>query len=192
MRSIRSCAIVDRYSQGISCFCLSSKRLMVAFGAIFPRARPLLWTYALLIAVSRVVVTAHYPSDVIAGAALGGFGALWVRDWFAVRRLGFCVGSDGHVHTLPGPSVVARLVLGADQGVGPAALIGRQIQVAASPGDRALYVTACSFGGFEGPHPTLGIGQKMAEFCAVAAAAGERVRPPPVFWRFQRLRDAGT
>ena len=36
--------------------------------------------YALLIAASRVVVSAHYPSDVIAGAALGTCGALWVRD----------------------------------------------------------------------------------------------------------------
>jgi membrane-associated phospholipid phosphatase len=78
---------------------------LVAFGAIFPRARPLLWTYALLIAVSRVVVTAHYPSDVIAGAALGGFGALWVRDWFAVRRLAFFVGADSAAHVKPGPSL---------------------------------------------------------------------------------------
>jgi len=76
---------------------------LVAIGAIFPRARPLLWTYALLIAASRVVVVAHYPSDVIAGAAVGAFGALWVRDWFAVRRLGFHVGTDGRVHAMPGP-----------------------------------------------------------------------------------------
>jgi hypothetical protein len=27
-----------------------------------------------------------------------------VRDWFAGRRLGFAVGSDGAVHPLPGPS----------------------------------------------------------------------------------------
>ena len=31
--------------------------------------RPLMWTYAVVIAVSRVVVTAHHPSDVMAGAA---------------------------------------------------------------------------------------------------------------------------
>ena len=77
---------------------------LVAIGAIFPRARPYLWGYALLIALSRIVVTAHYSSDVIAGAAVGAFGALWVRDWFARRRLGFIVGTDGAVHALAGPS----------------------------------------------------------------------------------------
>ena len=77
---------------------------LVAIGAVFPRARPFLWGYALLIAASRIVVTAHYASDVIAGAAVGAFGALLVRDWFARRRLGFVVGSDGAVHALPGPS----------------------------------------------------------------------------------------
>lgn len=78
---------------------------LVAVGLIFPRARPLLWVYALVIAASRVIVSAHFPSDVLAGAAFGAFGAIVVRDWFAVRRLGFYVGSDGHVHPMPGPSV---------------------------------------------------------------------------------------
>jgi undecaprenyl-diphosphatase len=77
---------------------------LVAVGLIFPRARPLLWAYALVIAASRVIVSAHFPSDVLAGAAFGAFGAILVRDWFAVRRLGFTVGSDGRVHTMPGPS----------------------------------------------------------------------------------------
>jgi undecaprenyl-diphosphatase len=77
---------------------------LVAIGVIFPRARRVLWIYALLIAASRVMVSAHYPSDVIAGAAVGAFGALCVRDWFATRRLGFFVGSDGLVHALAGPS----------------------------------------------------------------------------------------
>ena len=77
---------------------------LIAVGANFPRARPFLWGYALLIAASRIAVTAHYSSDVIAGAAVGTFGALWVRDWFARRRLGFIVGTDGAVHALPGPS----------------------------------------------------------------------------------------
>ncbi len=77
---------------------------LVAIGLIFPRVRPVLWIYALLIAASRVMVSAHYPSDVIAGAAFGAFGALWVRDWFAARRLGFFVGPDGFVHTMESPS----------------------------------------------------------------------------------------
>jgi len=77
---------------------------LVAFGAVFPRVRPLLWLYALLVAASRVTVSAHYPSDVIAGAAFGAFGALLVRDWFAARRLGFFVGPDGTIRTMVGPS----------------------------------------------------------------------------------------
>jgi membrane-associated phospholipid phosphatase len=77
---------------------------LVAFGVIFPRIRPVLWVYALLIAATRVMVSAHYPSDVIAGAAFGAFSAVLVRDWFAARRLAFFVGPDGAVHTMTGPS----------------------------------------------------------------------------------------
>lgn len=77
---------------------------LVAVGAVFPRTRAVLWAYAVLIAVSRVVVSSHFPSDVIAGAAFGAFGAIVVRDWFAARRLGFYIGSDGAVRPLPGPS----------------------------------------------------------------------------------------
>ena len=90
---------------------------LVAVGLIFPRARPVLWIYALVIGASRVIVSSHYPSDVLAGALFGAFGAILVRDWFAARRLGFYVGSDGAVHTMPGPSFhrikrVARALLG--------------------------------------------------------------------------------
>jgi undecaprenyl-diphosphatase len=84
----------------------------VAFGALWPRARPLLWLYALIIALSRVIIAAHYPSDVITGACVGGFGALIIRNHFAARRLGFAAASDGTVHALPGPSLrrLTRLV----------------------------------------------------------------------------------
>jgi undecaprenyl-diphosphatase len=90
---------------------------MVAVGLVFPRLRPLLWVYAVGIAASRVIVSAHFPSDVLAGAAFGAFGAIVIRDWFARRRLGFFVGSDGRVHPLPGPSFgrikkVARALFG--------------------------------------------------------------------------------
>ena len=76
----------------------------VALGAVWPRARPLLWLYAVVIALSRVIISAHYPSDVIAGACVGGFAALLIRNYFAARRLGFAVARDGAVHALPGPS----------------------------------------------------------------------------------------
>jgi undecaprenyl-diphosphatase len=78
---------------------------LVAIGVIFPRLRPVLWIYALAIAASRVMVSAHYPSDVIAGGAFGAFGAILVCEWFAARRLGFRIGRDGAVHRMEGPSL---------------------------------------------------------------------------------------
>lgn len=69
----------------------------VAFGVLWPRLRPLLWTYAIVIALSRVIVTAHHPSDAVAGAIAGAVGALLVRDFMAARRLGFSIRPDGTV-----------------------------------------------------------------------------------------------
>jgi undecaprenyl-diphosphatase len=90
---------------------------LVAIGAVVPRMRAILWIYAVLIALSRIVVSTHFPSDAIAGAAFGAFGAILVRDWFAARRLGFYIGTDGVVCRLPGPSwgrikKVARALFG--------------------------------------------------------------------------------
>jgi undecaprenyl-diphosphatase len=90
--------------------------VLVAFGSLWPRGRTVLWIYVLLISVSRVVVTAHFPSDVLAGALVGVTGALLVRRYFALRGLAFSVGPDGAVHQRPGPSLrriksVARALL---------------------------------------------------------------------------------
>jgi membrane-associated phospholipid phosphatase len=88
----------------------------VAIGAVWPQTRPYVWFYALLIAVSRVIVTAHHPSDVVAGAVVGAIGAVLVRNWFAARRIAFRVSVNGRVHAMPGPSwrrlksVAVRLV----------------------------------------------------------------------------------
>lgn len=76
----------------------------VALGVLFPRARGALFFYAALMALSRIVVAAHYPSDVIAGAVVGSVGALLVRAWFASGRLGFFVSSAARIERLPGPS----------------------------------------------------------------------------------------
>ena len=77
----------------------------VAFGVLWPKTRPFLWAYAAAIALSRVVISAHYPSDVVGGAMLGALGAILVRNWFAARRLVFVVCTDGRVNVLPGPSL---------------------------------------------------------------------------------------
>jgi undecaprenyl-diphosphatase len=76
----------------------------VAIGAVWPQARLYVWIYALLIAVSRVVVIAHHPSDVLTGAVVGVIGAVMVRNWFAARRLAFAVAGDDRVRAMPGPS----------------------------------------------------------------------------------------
>jgi undecaprenyl-diphosphatase len=78
---------------------------LFAVGAIFPQARALLWIYAVLIAVSRVALTAHYPSDVVAGGFVGVAGAWLVQQWFAARGLGFAVTAAGAVRPMPGPGL---------------------------------------------------------------------------------------
>jgi len=78
--------------------------VLVIFGWLWPRARTILLIYALLIAASRIVVTAHYPTDVATGALVGVLGAVMVRRFFALRGLGFSVGPDGALRQLPGPS----------------------------------------------------------------------------------------
>ena len=90
----------------------------MAIGVLWPRTRPLMWTYAVVIAVSRVVLTAHFPSDVLVGAIVGVVGALLVRDWYAARGLAFVLGMDGVVRPLPGPSL-ARIKRVARQLVAP-------------------------------------------------------------------------
>jgi membrane-associated phospholipid phosphatase len=89
----------------------------IAIGALWPKARVPMWAFAVVIALSRVVIQAHFASDVIAAAFVGAFGAILVRNWFAARRLGFTVDREGTVRALPGPSLrrvktVARRLFG--------------------------------------------------------------------------------
>jgi undecaprenyl-diphosphatase len=76
----------------------------MAVGLVWPRLRPWVWAYALGIGFSRVALTSHHPSDVLAGAVVGILGAVLVQNWFAARGLGFTVMPDGSVRALPGPS----------------------------------------------------------------------------------------
>ena len=79
--------------------------VMVAVSCLWPRARTVALLYAVAIALSRIVVLGHFPSDVIGGAVVGTVGALLVRYYFALRRLGFSIAPDGTLHQLPGPSL---------------------------------------------------------------------------------------
>jgi membrane-associated phospholipid phosphatase len=74
----------------------------VAIGALFPRLRWIMWLYVLLIMFSRIVLMAHHPSDVIAGALVGTLFAALVRRWFAARRLVF---SPRDLAPYPSPSL---------------------------------------------------------------------------------------
>jgi membrane-associated phospholipid phosphatase len=76
----------------------------MAIRAVWPRIGMAVWVYALVVGASRVVVTAHFPSDVMASAIIGIVGSLLVRNYFADRRLVFSVRTDGKIRALPGPS----------------------------------------------------------------------------------------
>lgn len=65
----------------------------VALGLMMPRLRPVLFLLAAAIGVSRVLVGQHYPSDVVAGAALGALvsfelARLWARGPAPVQEAG--------------------------------------------------------------------------------------------------------
>jgi membrane-associated phospholipid phosphatase len=78
--------------------------LAFAVSVVWPRARLAMAVYAIVIAATRLVLVAHHPSDVVAGALVGIVGAMFVRYWFAARRLGFAIQRDGSIVSLAGPS----------------------------------------------------------------------------------------
>jgi membrane-associated phospholipid phosphatase len=76
--------------------------LAFAVAAVWPRWRGLMIAYALLIAFTRLVLLAHHPSDVVAGATIGIIGVMGVRYWFAARGLGFAIDDNGVISPVPG------------------------------------------------------------------------------------------
>ena len=74
--------------------------LAFAVAAIWPRTRIIMAVYAVVILMTRLVLLAHHPSDVVAGAVIGVVGALMVRYWFAARRLGFAIDPKGEIAPL--------------------------------------------------------------------------------------------
>jgi membrane-associated phospholipid phosphatase len=85
----------EAYASFPSAHAITAFALAFAVGAVWPRARVPMMVYAILIAGSRLVLLAHHPSDVVAGALIGVVGAMGVRYWFSVRRLGFAIRRDG-------------------------------------------------------------------------------------------------
>lgn len=86
---------------------LAAFALAFAVSSLWPRLRAFMWTFAVLICASRIVLLAHHPSDVVAGALTGIVAAMFVRYWFAARRLGFKIAADGTIKPLEGPSWTA-------------------------------------------------------------------------------------
>lgn len=56
--------------------------LAFALGYLWPRGRALLLLAGFMLALSRVVVTAHYLSDALAGGLLGWWTTQWWHLWF--------------------------------------------------------------------------------------------------------------
>jgi membrane-associated phospholipid phosphatase len=66
-----------------------------AFALLFPRCRLPLLACALWLGMTRVMVGAHYSSDVIAGLALGGWFSMMIAIVYARHNLLFRPGADG-------------------------------------------------------------------------------------------------
>ncbi|MEA2836119.1 MAG: hypothetical protein QOD89_669 [Bradyrhizobium sp.] len=91
--------------------------LAFAVSALWPHLRGVMLIYAVMIGATRLVLLAHHPSDVVAGALLGVIGAMLVRYWFAAGHLAFTIRRDGAIEPLAGPSLghlkrVARAAFG--------------------------------------------------------------------------------
>jgi len=59
--------------------------ILTALSLLYRRFTPLFLSIAILIGASRVVVTAHYPSDVLFGAFIGIFSTLWTYRYFFTK-----------------------------------------------------------------------------------------------------------
>jgi undecaprenyl-diphosphatase len=94
----------EAYASFPSGHALTASALAFAISALWPQTRVVMVVYAVLIALTRLVLLAHHPSDVVAGALVGVVGAMLVRYWFAARRLAFIIRQDGAIAPLPGPS----------------------------------------------------------------------------------------
>ncbi|RTL54710.1 MAG: phosphatase PAP2 family protein [Bradyrhizobiaceae bacterium] len=98
-------AWTESYASFPSGHAVASFALAFAVSAIWPRLQVVMWVYAVIIGLTRLVLLAHHPSDVMAGALLGVVGAMAVRYWFAARHLVFTIGPDGRIAPLAGPSI---------------------------------------------------------------------------------------
>ena len=76
-----------------------------------PRLLPFMLIFSAAIGLSRIVVGAHYPTDVLGGIVLGTLGAYLMRNIFAARRWVFERAPNGDIVMRP-PAAVLRLIRG--------------------------------------------------------------------------------
>ena len=62
----------------------------MSLGIVLPRLRPLWWTLAVIVGLERIAENAHYPSDVVAGAALGVGVALLANKMVSMLSKKWC------------------------------------------------------------------------------------------------------
>lgn len=85
-----------------------SLAMVVAF--IWPKAFWPAMLLAALVAVSRVIVGEHYPTDITAGAVLGVLGVYAIRQLFAARGWLFVADAEGRTERKPLAALRALLV----------------------------------------------------------------------------------
>ena len=77
---------------------------------LVPRAGKPMFAVAATVAFSRVMVNAHFVTDVAGGAALAIVTTYWLRAWFSRRRLVFAaVGTSGYRVRRAGRATKPRL-----------------------------------------------------------------------------------
>jgi len=82
--------------------------LAFAIGFLVPRLRWMLLALAAVGAATRLLVNAHYASDIVAGAALAGATSYALRAWLADRRIVFVRRADGSIRARPAGRVLFR------------------------------------------------------------------------------------
>jgi membrane-associated phospholipid phosphatase len=81
----------EAYASFPSGHAITACGLAFAVSAVWPKLRGWMIAYAIAIVLSRLVLLAHHPSDVVGGMLVGVIGAALVRYWFAARRLVFSI-----------------------------------------------------------------------------------------------------
>lgn len=102
------------FDPDLSSFPSGHSTTMGAFAALaallFPKARVFIIVTAILIAFTRVITRAHYPSDVVAGLGIGFGGALAAAFLFARMGLVFRSTPSGFIERRPGFRLTRRSV----------------------------------------------------------------------------------